>query len=218
MSTGVLSYGDTAAREVSKRHAGQFTSLALLKSLAPDRRIEGQEAIVTASNSRWRFSLASALTGDDQLVLTPDAGSGRWLRMPGAVLLQLPIAFGTADAAVLLTLQAGQLMRLKELFWGITTNFTGGSSSAIGVSSTKTGFTTKGDLLGGAAGDVAAALTTALSPASGVIGAGFDTLAKRRTALWKATEILRFDRITSAFTAGAGFVNVEADLLSNDGA
>jgi hypothetical protein len=95
---------------------------------------------------------------------------------------------------------------------------TGGSSSAIGVSSSKTGFTTKGDLLGGATGDVAAALTAALSPANGTIGAKMDTVAELHTTLWKAADIIRFDRITSAFTAGSGAVNVVADILTNAGA
>jgi hypothetical protein len=85
------------------------------------------------------------------------------------------------------------------------------------VSSAKTGYSTKGDLLGGATGDVLAGLTTALSPTMGTVGAGFDTLAKRR-ALWVATNTFRFDRITSVFTAGVGAVNAKVTLISNPGA
>jgi hypothetical protein len=174
-------------------------------------------ALNAEDGSKWRFHSSSALAGDDLITVEPAAGSGRWLRLPGAFHLQIPIAFGTADAAVLFTTPAGALLQFDEFAWEITANFTGGTSSAIGVSSTKTGFTTKGDLLGGAAGNVAAELTAALGITLGTIGAGFDTLAKRRV-LWKPTEILRFDRITDAFTAGTGFVLATGKLLRHAGA
>lgn len=215
MST--LQYGDRAAREVSQRMAASVATIAALKAIPAEGRTDGQIVLLVADGSRWRFMLSSSVTGDDALVITPTAGSGRWLRLPGACRLQFTIGFGTADAAVLWTVPTGALVNMVEFYWTITTNWTGGTASTIGLSSTKTGFTTKGDLLGGAAGDAAAALTTALSPAMGTIGAGFDTLAKRRV-LWKPTEILRHDRITSAYTAGAGAVNVICDVLANDGA
>ena len=94
--------------------------------------------------------------------------------MPGCAYLVLPFTFATADATALLTLQAGQQLRLWDLYWQIAADMTGGSSSAIGVSSNKTGYSTKGDLLGGASGDVAASLTLALSPTVGTIGAKVD--------------------------------------------
>jgi hypothetical protein len=215
----LLTYGDTAAREVSKRIGAPVANAAEMIAIPADRRIDGQLFTDLSDGSAWRFKLASSVADGAQSTLTrtPTAGSGRFLRLPGAARLALPITFATADAAVLLTVPAGCLLNLRELFWTVTADFTGGSSSAIGVSSTKTGFTTKGDLLGGAAGNVAAALTALLSPALGTIGAEFDTLAKRRV-LWLPAEIIRFDRITSVFTAGAGAVNVICDVLQNDGA
>lgn len=212
-----LNYGDRAAREVSERIAAPVATITALKAIPAANRVADMLVMVVADGSMWKFHGTSSLTGDDILVVTPTAGSGRWLRNIGAAKLIMPIAFGTADAAVLLTVPTGCLLHLREVYWTITTSFSGGASSAIGVSSTKTNFTTKGDILGGAGGDVAAGLTTALSPTMGTIGAAFDTLAKRRVH-WKPADILRFDRITSVFTAGAGAVNAIVDILHNDGA
>jgi hypothetical protein len=217
-----LVYGDRAAREVSERLAAPVADFTALKAIPADRRVDGMIALKSDDGSRWRFHSTSALTGDDLLVAAPAAGSGRWLRMPGAFELKMPIAFGTADAAILLTVPTGALLSFEEFFWQITADFTGGSSSAIGVSSSNKNdaadFRTKGDLLGGATGDVAATLVASSgSYARGTIGADWDSLAKRRT-LWVPVETLRFDRITSAFTAGAGFVVATGNLLRNAGA
>jgi hypothetical protein len=158
------------------------------------------------------------LTGDDILVCAPTAAGGAWLRMPGACRLKLPIAFGTADAAALLTFQAGQIFRLVEPAWHITTSFAGGTNSAIGLSSNKTSYSTKGDLLGGAGGDLAATLTSTLGiNAPGTVGAGFDTLAKRCMNFTSANTI-RYDKVVDAFTSGAGFAVLDGILASNDGA
>jgi|688.fasta_scaffold120395_2 hypothetical protein len=194
------------------------TTLTTLKAIPINDRDHGATKHVEADNSQWYFHSTSAVTGDDLLVATPASGTGRWLRMPGTANIVLPFTFATADAAVMLTVPAGCLLLLRKFYWTIAADMTGGASSAIGVSSSKTGFTTKGDLLGGATGDVAAALTAALSPANGTIGAKMDTVAELHTTLWKAADIIRFDRITSAFTAGSGAVNVVADILTNAGA
>lgn len=216
---GKLNYGDLAAQQVSERIAAPQLTLAALKSLTARERIHGMRAKVLADNSRWRFHDTSALTGDDLLVATPSAGSGRWLREIGQALLAIPITFATADAAILLTIPAGCLLRPKEFHWKVSADFTGGASSAIGVSSSnKTGYTTKGDLLGGAGGDLAATLVASSGlAAAGTIGAQWGTIALRRP-FWKPTETFRFDRIVSAFTAGSGFVLAAVDILQNDGA
>lgn len=212
-------YGETLARSVALRISASVATLAALAAIPARDRDPGMLALVTADNSQWVFSSSSSAADASQnLVVTPAAGSGRWLRVPGTLNLALPFTFATADAAVLFTVPTGALLLIRKLFWTITADFTGGSSSAIGVSSTKTGFTTKGDLLGGASGDVAATITAALSPANGTIGAKVDTVGELHTTLWKAADILRFDRITSAFTAGTGAVSVVADLLANPGA
>jgi hypothetical protein len=97
---------------------------------------------------------------------------------------------------------------IEQIMWEVTTGFTGGSSSAIGISSDATGWSTKGDLLGGAGGDVTATLGTAKKAIAGTAGAMGGAL------LIPSTKIIRFDRITSAYTAGAGFVRIRGQLLA----
>lgn len=135
---------------------------------------------------------------------------GTWQRGSNGdrVALKLPIAFGTPDAAVLYTVPAGQRLLIERCFWEVITGFTGGSSSAIGLSSSQSGNTTKGDIHGGATGDVAATLTPGAKP--GTVGAD---LASSGVVILEAGATIRFDRITSAFTAGAGFVHVLGQVI-----
>lgn len=135
---------------------------------------------------------------------------GTWQRgsLGERVALKLAIAFGTADAAVLYTVPAGQRLLVERCFWEVVTGFTGGASSAIGLSSSQTGNTTKGDIHGGAAGDVAATLTAGAKP--GTVGVD---LASSGVVILEAGATIRFDRITSAFTAGAGFVHVLGEII-----
>jgi len=193
-------------------------SLAELKALKPAQRFSGLTAEITGG-LRYTWNSTSVLTADNLLVVaaTDAPAAGRWLLAAGQeARLSMPITFATADAAALLTVPAGCVLLPRDFWWTITTNFTGGASSAIGVSAT-VGPTTKGDLLGGAAGDVAAALTTTLSPTFGTIGALWDSVPERRLLL-KAATVLRFDRITSAFTAGVGTVEMVARVVANAGA
>ncbi len=204
-----------APRDLALMLSSEAT-LSALKSVSPKLRFHGLRKTVENDLSEWWFHDSSVLTGDDILVVTPDQGIGRWLRRPGRAVLRMPITFATLDAAALLTLQAGCELRPWEFYWEISTNWTGGSSPTIGLSSNKTGYSTKGDLLGGAAGDAAAALTTALSPAIGTIGAKRD--ADDLRAIWVPTNNFRFDRITDAFAAGAGNAVAVVDILKNAGA
>lgn len=196
--------------------AASVATVAALKALSePSDMVHGNEVLVDADGSRWVFHSTSALTGDDLLVITPTASAyasaGRWLRCCGSIDLKLPIAYTTADAAVLLTVPTGARLIVRRGYWEVTTGFTGGSSSAIGLSSSASAHSTKGDLLGGSGGDVAATLTAGVK--LGTIGA--DTAAG---VLLKATETVRFDQITSTFTAGAGYAHLVCDLVLNPGA
>ena len=192
-------------------------TLTALKAIAAADRVHGQEVVVDADNSRWKFRSDGALTGDDIVIATPASGTGTWLRMPGTVDLAFPITFATADAAVLWTVPTGCKLKIHELYWLITTTFAGGSSSAIGVSSAKTGFNTKGDLLGGATGDLTATLVSTTGTVPGTIGVGINSVAKLKTAIWLPTDTIRFDRITSVYTAGVGEVHLMGQLLVNAG-
>ena len=62
--------------------------------------------------------------------------------------IKLPISFATANAAALYTVPAGQRLRVNRVWWEVTTGFTGGAASTIGVSTTDALYNTKGDLLG----------------------------------------------------------------------
>lgn len=122
--------------------------------------------------------------------------------------LKLPIGFGTADAAVLYTFPAGPRVQITRAYWEVTTSFTGGSSSAIGVSSNDADYNTKGDILGGASGDVLATLvSTGRVLKGGTIGTKFGS--NGVVVLGTGGKTIRFDQVTSAFTAGAGFVHID---------
>jgi hypothetical protein len=213
---------DTKTGDALPRDLAQFQSsvatMTALKAIPTRLRYHGLRKLVEADQSVWMFHSTSALTGDDILVASPASGSGAWLRVVGRAVLRLPCTFATADAAALLTVPTGCELRLAGAYWEITTSWTGGSSSAIGLSSSKTGYDTAGDILGGASGNVLAELTTALSPTPGTIGAKMDTVAELNAAILIATNTIRFNRITSVFTAGAGNGCLIVDILKNAGA
>lgn len=198
--------------------AASVATMAALTALGATHaaRVHGNEVKVDADGSRWYWHATSALTSDGILVAAADdaPAAGRWLRCEGAVDLALPIAYTTADGAVLLTIPAGARFKLESAHWEVTTGFTGGSSSAIGVDSSKN--TTAGDILGGASGDVAATLVAGI--AAGTIGAIMDSDSELHAQLYVPAETFRFQRITSVFTAGAGYVHLVGTLLRNAGA
>jgi hypothetical protein len=124
--------------------------------------------------------------------------------------LALPVTFNTTDAAVLFTVPTGFRVMIRETFWEVTTPFTGGVSSTIGLSSSNANYNTKGDLLGGAAGDAAAVLVATGALAKGAAGA---KMGPPRRVVLVAGDTIRFDRITSAFTAGVATAHVQYALL-----
>jgi hypothetical protein len=123
----------------------------------------------------------------------------------GTVELELNFDAATADGATLFTLPKDML--IEDALWDITEAFTGGSSSAIGISSDTAPATAKGAILGGASGDVAATLT--VGKKQGTAGSAMST-----DLLLPAGAKIRFDRITSAFTDGAGTVHLIGRYVS----
>ena len=208
-----INHGSVEHRKLAS-FASSTATMTTLAAIPAAQRFLGLEKFVEADKSTWYFHDTSSLTAVTGLVAAPASGNGRWLRKPGRVQIKMPITFATADAAALITMPTGAVLLPLFAYWEITTGWSGGSSSAIGLSSNVT-WTTKGDILGGAAGDVAATLTTALSPQPGTVGA---VLAATNRVLLKATNTVRFDRITSVFTAGAGNAVLVGDLLENAGA
>lgn len=129
----------------------------------------------------------------------------------GSFWLCLPITYATADATALYTVPAGLRMVIEQAAWEPTTSFTGGTSSAIGISSNDSSASTKGDILGGSGGDVAATLvSTGVPIKGGTLGAKY---ASNGIVCLAAGKIVRFDQIASAFTAGAGNVHLRVSFL-----
>jgi hypothetical protein len=191
-------------------NATPILTLAALKALDVTEHFHGERFMVGVNT--YYYHSTSALTGDDIFVVAPTTGAGRYLLAPGAGFdIAVAIAFGTADAAILATVPTGARLMIGRNYWEVTADFTGGSSSAIGLSSSATGFSTKGDLLGGSGGDVAATLVASAVYAPGTVGA-------KSPSILKAASTVRFDRITSAFTAGTGFAHIVGVTLANAGA
>lgn len=191
-----------------------IAALKALDALDPTH-VDGNEVTVAADGSKWIFNSSSTLTGDDILVITPTNATGRWLRAPGMVDLACPFTYATADGATLLTLPTGCRFLLLDAYWEVTTGFTGGSSSAIGIASTTR--STAGDILGGSGGDVAATLVAGAA-ISGTIGTTMDTLTEIHANRFAAGEVFTLERITSAFTAGVGKAHLVGYLFRNPGA
>lgn len=55
--------------------------VAALKAMAEAERRDGDLVLIKDANNLYRFDSASAAAGDDNFVLVPDAGSGRWIRV-----------------------------------------------------------------------------------------------------------------------------------------
>lgn len=209
LSQGIIPFGDRGAREISQRAGGMFADRTALKGLAPAARCDGMRCLL-ADQTSWRYDLASSLADTtENLVLTPTVAGpgGRWVREDPVFEMKLAFDFNTADAAVLFTVPTGLKLKLGRIYWEVTTSFTGGATPAIGVSSSNANFNTKGDLLGGASGDLTATLVSTGSPyKGGTLGA---KLGSNGVIVLVGADTVRFDRIASAFAAGAGFVHVD---------
>jgi hypothetical protein len=179
-------------------------TLTALKAIGSAYRVNGMLATVTADGSRWRFVAASSLTNDDFLVAAPAVGTGRWIRADNYVDITAAVTFSTADNAVLYTVPTGFKLQLGIPYWNVGTSWSGGTNSAIGLSSSNAGLSTAGDLLGGAGGDVAAGLLSTGAYAKGTVGAKIG----KPGAVLIAAETVKFNRVVDAFTAGAATAHI----------
>jgi hypothetical protein len=130
--------------------------------------------------------------------------NGRYVRDDAAIALKLPINYSMADATALFKVPADVKLAIESLMWEVLVGFTGGTNSAIGVSSDLAVYNTKGDLLGGASGQLTAVLGTA-GYKGGTIGAKFGS---NGVVVLTPGSIIRLDLIASQYTAGSGFVHV----------
>lgn len=120
--------------------------------------------------------------------------------------LRLAISSATPDDAVLYTVPPSRTLLIEDTYWEITTSFTGGTSSTIGASASAAPATADGALLGGASGELAANLTVGIRPGTKgtALSGGAITL--------QAGTTIKFNKIASSFTAGAGFIRVSGRL------
>jgi len=193
---------------------GSVADRAALAAIGSSSRTDGQTVLVRSDLSVWTFvaaetaSIDGTATATSHLIIAPSSGTGRWVRARTSFTMKIAIDYTMADARALCTVPTGYCLKIMDdPHWDVVTGFTGGSSSAIGISTSNAAGSTKGDILGGAAGDVTATLGTAGIKA-GTAGAKMDTIAHRRAFLLVAADTIRFDRITSVFTAGAGYVEI----------
>jgi len=187
---------------------------AALSAIAAVNRYEGMIVTLQSDGSIWRFDSDGTATEDEgqELIVEPDAGDGQWVAADKYKVVKLPIDYSMSDGDAILTVPAGFVLRLVgQPFWEVTTGFTGGSSSAIGVSTSLTGYEAGGDVLGGASGDVAATLVAGI--ANGTIGDELGDETGFKAMLFVEGDELQFDAITSAFTAGEGFVCVPFAIM-----
>jgi hypothetical protein len=194
--------------------SGVATKTALAAIVAASR-FTGMQVMVQADRSLWMFDATSSATEDEgkELVIAPAAGTGRWLAADKFKVLKLPIASTMSDGDAILTVPTGFVLRLAAMpYWEVTTGFTGGTSSAIGVSTSVTGYTTGGDILGGASGDVAATLVAGI--AAGTAGGELDDNVGLHALAMVAADEFQFDAITSAFTAGAGYACIPVAIAT----
>lgn len=185
---------------------------AAVKALDGDNRTSNI-IVPVVDGSMWRWASASTATDtSENLVLIADdtPTTGRWLRQPGLVDLSLPFTFATANGATLFTVPIGARLWVQGGYWEISTGFSGGTTPAIGLSSSA--YSTAGDLLGGSSGDVAAVVGT-----TGIRRGTIGTVIGAGVMLLPGDTIL-FNRIASAFTAGVGKAHPVAQLLANPGA
>lgn len=187
--------------------AGAVADRAALSAVTAASRVDGQVVMVLSDRSLWVFDDAGVATEDEaqELIVEPDAGAGQWLRADPAFIARIPISYTNTDGEAIWTIPAGFAVRLIGLpCYDITTAFTGGSSAAIGASTSITGYDTKGDVIGGASGDVLAGLTAGVR--AGTLGGELNDTAGLAAMLFVEGDEVQFDRITDAFTAGAGFI------------
>lgn len=184
-------------------------SVAAMKALASASN--GQMFQCAADGSNWRYVSTSVLSDDGGFLVAgaTGIGSGAFLRTDRVIDITAAVTYATADAAVLYTVPAGFQLQLDIPYNHVTTSFAGGSSSAIGASSSNSGMSTKGDVLGGSGGDVAATLVSTGAYAKGTVGTKIGTPA----ATLVGAETLIFDRITSVFTSGVGVYHFPARVL-----
>jgi hypothetical protein len=165
----------------------------------------------------YRFSTGSNAPDNNQSQLailpTTSPATGHWLRCDPVIDLVLPVTFANTDNQNLVTIPTGFTLApiYAATMLEVTTAWAGGAASTIGLSySTPSLARTKGNLAGGAAGNAG---FTSTFFAQMTLGSQFAAGLAQAPVLSPASVIL-FDRITSAFTSGAGNFHIPCLLYA----
>lgn len=184
--------------------------------------------VIGGKPMRWD---ADSLVNDDtgNVAVKPDAleddEPGRFVLEEAFTIITVSFTFETADGAALFVVPDGVVLDLLPPYawWFIDgASFTGGAGTpAIGLHTSKSGLNTKGDLLGGKAGDVAAALVKA-SPVApnfgtpGSLACPARGVFRENAAVASAAATPRFaiEQLLYAKTIGTGAAGVKAALIN----
>lgn len=229
---GRLNFGDKAAQLVSERIARPESTIATLKTLPANKRVDGMIAQILsgdAKNTLWVWRDAATASGDDVLAIRPSdltaAQAGRWMRAPGFAQLVLPITATMPNGTVLLTVPSNTILKLEEFAIGVPSLvFTGASNAAIAVSSSNhPGHTGIGNFLPSA---VATNLNHWFSPTANGTGVAFnmhmvasgtfDSHNNKRPWM-KGGDTIKLDVMGANFGTGLGSILVACNVLQNPG-
>lgn len=173
--------------------------------------VNGTAAIGTSGACQRMIWLPTSTSPDNnqgQLVVIPTAGgTGRWIRRDPLIDLILPVTFASADGLQLCLVPAELTLLpcIAAPFLEVTTIWAGGVASTIGLSmSTPSLGRTKGNLGGAAVGD--SGMTSTFFKQF-TLGSQFAPGLTQAPVLSPTSQIF-WDRITSAFTSGAGNVHI----------
>lgn len=160
--------------------------------------------------ARYRFVVGSTSPDNNssQLIIVPgtNPGSGKWVRADPMVDLVLPVTFATADNTALVTMPAELTFApiYGTMFWEMTSSWAGGVASTIGLSMQNPAHPrNKGGLMGGVAGNSGFTSACFYQPTLGT-----DMSGNTQAPILSPGGKILFDRITSAFTSGAGNAHV----------
>jgi hypothetical protein len=236
-----LNYGDRAAQLVSGRIGQAETSIATLKQIPANKRVNGQIFQVLtgdAANTFWQWIDGATATGDDVLCVLPNDGptTGRFMRCTGAALLAVPFYATTPTGTNVLVVPSGAMIALKETARAVSVSvgFTGVANCAIGFSSSNhpnyTGIanfagsmvmTQLSQMFSGTGNGTGLQFQMCPVPsgAGQATGGTYDAQSLRRTWM-KGGDTVRFDLMQSGTTGmatGVGRLLIACDILANPG-
>jgi hypothetical protein len=222
-----LLYGDSAARLVSERIAKAQATVAALKSIPADKRVNGQVVQILADNTLWQWVDAATAAGDDVLAINPSdsPATGRWMRMPGRAMLKVPFYATTPSGTSVLTVPSNTIIDLDVGNFGLRVSriFTGVATALAGLSSRNhPGHTGAFDFIGSCVATQLNASFSATAAGTGIafvmapIPSGVEDVGRRAVRPWlKGGDTLRQDG--GGWGTGIGEWLVSCNILQNPG-